>query len=303
MHTLDLHYLRRLALFGLVGMLVGGSTSFLVRRQYVVRTTFIADTRDPMQNLGALGGLAAQFGLGVPLANSRSPQFFADVIESREVLLRVLELDWKQLTGSSDKYSRVLDYFAEPQADSLRQISTGLRKMRARVATTVGGRTNIIQVDLTGPDPEVSVRLLEAMIASLDHFNRATRHTQARERREFAEVRLAEATDSLGSAESTLRVFLEKNRSYRESPGLNLEYETHQRRINAAQELVTSLRHEFEAARLAEVNDTPVLTVLDPPSLPAQKVAPSRVLWMLGGLALGLLAFAVLFARAQWRIA
>ncbi|MEJ2502445.1 MAG: hypothetical protein P8177_03875, partial [Gemmatimonadota bacterium] len=49
----------------------------------------------------------------------------------------------------------------------------------------------------------------------------------------------------------------------------------------------TALAQELEQARLAEVRNTPVITILDHPRLPAERTAPNYVLNIVLGLLLG----------------
>jgi len=51
-----------------------------------------------------------------------------------------------------------------------------------------------------------------------------------------------------------------------------------QRRLNTAQDLYLTLLREFETARIEEVNDTPVLTVIDSAIPPRRKSHPRRIL-------------------------
>ena len=75
-----------------------------------------------------------------------------------------------------------------------------------------------------------------------------------------------------------MRTFLERNRSYESSPQLVFAYQGLQRRLNTAQELYLTLLREFETARIEEVNDTPVLTVIDAAVPPRRKSHPRRLL-------------------------
>ena len=47
------------------------------------------------------------------------------------------------------------------------------------------------------------------------------------------------------------------------------------------QELYLTLRREYEAARIEEVNNTPVLTIIDHPSVPGRRIRPQRTITVL----------------------
>lgn len=70
-------------------------------------------------------------------------------------------------------------------------------------------------------------------------------------------------------------------------PELQLEYVRKEREVKYHEALFDMLSRQYEAARLDEARDAPVLQVLDPPSYPDTKSSPKRSLYMLGGLVVG----------------
>jgi uncharacterized protein involved in exopolysaccharide biosynthesis len=108
-------------------------------------------------------------------------------------------------------------------------------------------------------------------------------------------VRLTEAEAELRSAEAELQTFLEGNRLFRDSPHLNFEYERLERQVTIKQEVFIMLRRSYEDARIQEVNDTPVLTVIDRAVPPREKSWPRRrltvvVVFLFGGVIGGSIA-------------
>ena len=73
-------------------------------------------------------------------------------------------------------------------------------------------------------------------------------------------------------------------------PELELEYVRKDREVKYHEALFDMLSRQYEAARLDEARDAPVLQVLDPASYPDMKSAPKRLYYMLGGLFFGLMA-------------
>src|SRR5438132_8548828 len=51
--------------------------------------------------------------------------------------------------------------------------------------------------------------------------------------------------------------------------------------VDIRQEVSLTLRREYETARIEEVNDTPVITVIDPPVPPHERSSPKRLLLVL----------------------
>jgi uncharacterized protein involved in exopolysaccharide biosynthesis len=76
-------------------------------------------------------------------------------------------------------------------------------------------------------------------------------------------------------------------------PELQLEYVRKEREVKYHEALFDMLSRQYEAARLDESRDAPVLQLLDPPSYPDSKSSPKRALIMVGGLVLGILGGSV----------
>jgi len=72
-------------------------------------------------------------------------------------------------------------------------------------------------------------------------------------------------------------------------PELQLEYVRKEREVKYHEALFDMLSRQYEAARLDEARDAPVLQVLDPASYPDTKSSPVRSYYMLGGLIFGFL--------------
>jgi uncharacterized protein involved in exopolysaccharide biosynthesis len=113
------------------------------------------------------------------------------------------------------------------------------------------------------------------------------------------EARLAEARTELVDAENRLATFLERNRRYQDSPELTFEAARLQRQVDLQQQVYASLAQAYEKARIDEVRNTPVLSVVDSPDvLPGGRGLVRRAL--LGALLGAALAFLVVVVREYW---
>jgi len=158
----------------------------------------------------------------------------------------------------------------------------------------VDQRTNIVRVTVEAPSPVAARDVLQLLLDDLADFNVHTRQSTAGERRKFIEGRVATAEQQLRSAEEALRAFYERNRQWQSSPQLRFEEQRLNRQVAVQQELYLTLRREYEAARIEEVNNTPVLTLIDRPAIPGKRVRPQRTFTvMLVTLIVGILAAAV----------
>jgi uncharacterized protein involved in exopolysaccharide biosynthesis len=84
------------------------------------------------------------------------------------------------------------------------------------------------------------------------------------------------ARAELDSAETKVLEFLESNREFRDAPQLVARYDHLQRDVTIKQEVLLTLSRSFEEARIQEVNDAPVITVIDQAIRPVQPSRPLR---------------------------
>src|SRR5207302_10815015 len=95
------------------------------------------------------------------------------------------------------------------------------------------------------------------------------------------EGRVATAEQQLRGAEESSRAFYERNRQWQSSPQLRFEEQRLTRQVAVQQELYLNLRREYETARIEEVNNTPVLTIIDHPAVPGRRISPQRTITVL----------------------
>jgi uncharacterized protein involved in exopolysaccharide biosynthesis len=132
----------------------------------------------------------------------------------------------------------------------------------------------------------------------MQQFNLETRRSQAQAERVFLETRVGAARDELTQAEGKLQAFLQQNRQFENSPELQFEFDRLQRDVSMRQEVYTGLVQAFEEAKIREVRDTPVVTVIEHPVLPAQREPRGTFLKGLLGLILGgMLGLGIVFGR------
>jgi uncharacterized protein involved in exopolysaccharide biosynthesis len=151
------------------------------------------------------------------------------------------------------------------------------------------------------PDAVLAQQVTHRFLTLADDFNLARRQSQAGAERRFVERRLEEVRDSLRDAEMRLQSFLQLNRDFR-APALELAHGRILRDVAREQQLVATLESAYEQARIEEIRDTPVLTVVETPDLPPRPdprhLALKTVLGLLMGAGAGLLLGA---AHAIWR--
>lgn len=240
-----------------------------------------------------LMALASQFGVNVPGGGEEaSPAFYAELLASREILSRAATRPYDVEGVGAILLKDLLEI--ENETEALRDAATidWLREEALSVST--GRETGTVSVSVTTEWPDLSKDIAEALLAEVASFNLNTRQSQAAAERAFIEERVREAEAELEAAEEELRVFLEANRQWQDSPLLTFRQQALQREVTLRSSVLTTLIQSFEQARISEVRDTPVITVLQEPFMPPGPDDRRLVLSTLLGIVLGGMAGIVL---------
>jgi len=266
--------------------------SLLSQPTYTAVSEFFPRSR---RAAASVSGLAAQLGLSLPTNEvTEGPAFFEQLVRTREVMDSALVATYTFTVDSGLVRSTLLDLYPIG-GDSMQRLLRARKRLLKNVSTYTNPKSGIIELEVRANHPvlaaEVNARLLEL----LDRYNRVARQSQASAEREFTERRLAEVRSELRSAEDGLEEFLTRNREYRSSAQLTFEQERLAREVALRQQIATTLAQAYEQARIEEVRDTPVLTVVEAPRPPEQRDGRGTI-WksVLGAILGGLLAIAVI---------
>ncbi len=286
--------LRRWKLVAAVALFFGviaGAVSLLIPPRYTGVTTFSQETSSSLAlggltGLAGLAGLAGQMGLSTGAGGNQTPDFLASVLHSRELLQATLasEFEDPRRPGTRAPLLSLLQLKGNSTQDRLNE---GVRALGKLAQASVDRKTGIVTLRVTMRSPKLASDVANRMTQLLDQFNVHRRRTQSGEQRRFVGERLAEAERELRRAEQEHVQFLQRNRRYTQSPLLVYEESRLERNVRLKQEVFLSLTKSHEDARIAEVRDTPSLTIIDSAVPPTRKSSPHRKVITLLGLMFG----------------
>ena len=280
---------RLIALTALTFAVVTAVVVLLLRPKYTATTSFVPEAPKESSLSTSLGGLASQFGLGTQIATPYSADLMAAVLQSREIREAVLKAEFPDPAGTG-KSPRTLLAILEVEGDTPRErLDAGVEALKDATAIALDKRTGMVNLRVTIRDPELAAQVANRMVEELNTFNVDRRRSQSGEERLFTERRLAEARQELAGAEEELVSFLRRNRQFSEFSVVGVGARRLERNVQLKQEVLGTLSRSYEEARINEVRDTPVLTVIDRAEAPAWKSYPKRTLSVLIALALGTL--------------
>lgn len=279
---------RLLIAFPLLTGLAALGVSFLLPERHAIEARFIPETQG--SNASRLAGLASQFGVNVGgVESGESTDFYAELLRSRELLRAAVLTEYALLPeGATDSIRGTLVELLKVDGDSPdERIYGAVQELDDMVTTRTDPSTRIVRLTTSAPWPMLAVLTSQRLLELVNEFNLERRQSRAAMERAFLDARVQEVGGELRAAEAGLERFLSENRRYEESPQLRFEYGRLQRRVDLLQDTYTSLAQNHEQARLDEVRNTPVITVIDQPRLPAEQTAPNHTLNFVLGFLLG----------------
>ena len=269
--------------------------SLMAPRSYTVSASFVPQSRRAPSGVSSL---AAQLGISVPTDPGQSPSFYADLLKSRPILEAAAGSRYALVVDGDSVAGTLADVLKIDDETEVLKRDAAVEELGKAVTVGVTRPTGVVNVDVKTRYPDLSVQISRRLLDLLNSFNLETRQSQAGAERRFVEGRLEDAKQALRQAEDALQAFLLRNRDFRNAPELSFQQDRLAREVAVQQQVYATLAQGYEQARIEEVRDTPVITVLASPQLPVRP--DRRGLIKKGFLALfigGLLGFLV----AGWR--
>jgi uncharacterized protein involved in exopolysaccharide biosynthesis len=284
---------RRQSLLLLTVALLGGvATSLLLPAKYRATCTLspAPSATDRLRLGSALASLGGQFGLDVGGARTQL-RFYPRLVTSYWFLSNLARVP---LVGDTTLYW----LFESTTPDSLRpdyprRMDTVVDRLRKAVSVELDDRGNVFTISVVLPTRAMALAAAQKAVALITEFDTHILRLQASESRRFVEERSDSARNDLGRAEDSLTTFLAHNRLYEQSPALTLYYQRLQRLVALKQEVYLTLSRNLEEARIQEVKEAPLLTVVDPPHAAWRRAEPNRRtvvgVFLVGGIVLVLI--------------
>jgi hypothetical protein len=252
---------------------------------YKASASFVPQGQDAGRS--GLASLAGQLGVAIPTGNqSQSTDFYMQLMKSR-VVLRKIVLDTIVVAEIGGQRTTLLDVFKIDAPTRKAREERGVQALQQVVVPSVTRTTGVVEVSATTEWPSVSLQIVTALVNGVGEFNQRTRQGQATEERRFVEGRLAVASTDLRQAEDRLEQFMLTNRMAGASISLTLDQQRLQRDVDMKQQMFSALMQGYDDVRIREVRDTPVITIIDPPTVPSQPEPRGRVKSVIFGGVLG----------------
>ncbi len=242
-----------------------------------------------------LSGIASQLGLGQSSDPSQSPAFYVQLLQSRELLTRVTLSRFQnpRATNPADS-ANLVQIFRLTSYDSARAVEIAVKRLQRTMRIQADPKTNLVVLRVDARWGALAADIANRAMDLVSAFNKEQRISRSQARRAFLQDRVTAAQAELRAAEDSQRLFYERNRQWENSPALLVEERRQRRQVETVNTLYLSLRREYETARIDEINNTPVTTVVD------RAVAPQRREWPRRGLITATAALLGIMLGALW---
>jgi hypothetical protein len=284
----------------------------LIPRQFTTTFSFMPQSSQATSG-GSIAGLAAQFGVSIGNGTTQGPDFYADIMESNEILVPLALHQYTVVSGRDTITGDLIKIFdlwgsipnmlhirRDPNSARLQAVIDYLRANVVDITADQTSGTDLITV--TTKWPELSAQIGQQLLVLVNALNVRGRSESAAAERAFMENRATVTLSELRAAENDVQNFLQHNRTYATDPQLQFEYDRLERALTLRQTVYAGVVQQLEQARITEVRNTPTIVVVQRPT-PA--VAPDKkrvflktLLALIGGL---FLALGIAFVREYFK--
>jgi uncharacterized protein involved in exopolysaccharide biosynthesis len=150
-----------------------------------------------------------------------------------------------------------------------------MKKLKDRIGTGIDQRSGVISISAEFPDRMVAAQVAQFAVDYLTEYITEYRIQKAKIDFEFTQKRTAEKEREFRQAQEALAQFRDANRNI-----ISATVQTEEQRLedqyNLAFNVYNGLAQQLEQARIKVQEETPVIKILEPVSVPVERSKPKR---------------------------
>ena len=247
--------------------MIGAALALVFGRTYTSDFSF---TPQESTGGGGLSAIASDFGVNIGANASQSHDFYMNLIHTREILWRLLDENFTLETPKGRATFTLLDSIVPNGPSHAMRRDRATVELRKKITSRADLKTSVVTVSAKAPAAALALQLAERLITEINRFNAETRRSRAAAQRAFAELRVAEARVALRNAEDRSEAWLTRNKIFATSPELQYEKARLDRELGLRDQEYVAIMQQYQAARMEEVRNTPVITIIERPTLPVR---------------------------------
>ena len=250
---------------------------FIAHPVYVTTAKLLPTGED--NSLSNIQGLASQFGFTVPFQSGSNLSFsdiYPEIVKSRQLTGIVLEKKFNtKKFGQNQLLKNILSrQYRLDKYDVDERFKRASEILQDNIKVSKARLTSIVTLEVGGIEPEFAVDLSNTIISESDKLQREFKTHQVSDKRSFIEERIKDVKKDLEIAQEDLKEFREKNRQVQYSPALLLEEERLTTEMDVKKEIFSTLKQQYELAKIEEVEEGATVQILDKPVAPYEKSSP-----------------------------
>ncbi len=286
------------ALFTTVSVII----ALTAQEIFTTKTIFITKTGNSgnsnLSNLASLAGIS----LGGNSSTVDPSDYLDKVIQDKEFLSHILDKKWF-FKGDSVFLDTILKIkigksFAN-STNAVQMLKLDYVRNKKIISIAKDKRTSILTLTVNVIDPQLAFDLNIHTIQLLSNYIRNSIKSQAKEKRVFIEGRIKEVKADLERNENALIAFKERNKAS-VSPNIMVEEMRLTRQMTISQEVYIQYQKQYEMARIEELNDQPLIQIVQNPEIPIRRSKPERKKIVVVGFVLGIFASIVSAVFYNW---
>ena len=263
--------------------------SFIFADIIFTSTSKVMSSSSSASSMSQTAGLAAQFGISLPMTNAEPKWAYTEILKSRNLARLVLNKEFK-INNNSQKL-KLLEIMTMSIVDEKtpknEKMAIGIEQFLESLNINEDIKNGIITINFSSSDPVLSYEVNKLVIEELDNYQKDFSRAKAYKTKIFIESRIKSTEKELMELEENLKVFRDRNRRIENSPLLQLEQQRLAREVTVLTGVFTTLKQQLETTKIEEVRESDYVIILDPPEVPLFKSSPKRAKVLVGSLAFG----------------
>lgn len=298
-----------------ISVIVGLIVAFSLPKEYETKAKLAPESSDLSKGMGSLGGLAAIAGINLKQGagiDAISPDLYPDVVKSTPFLLELFPV---QVTTKDKKlmislYDYILEHqckawwgyvfeapfkaigwfiglFSENSGKMKNEIVNAylltpeqagvIGKLQRLITVKIDKKTSTLEVAVRMQDPLISADMACVVMEKLQQYMTDYRIHKVKQDMEYTKKVYGEAQEAYYKAQKAYAAFEDANKNI-----ISASYRTEQERLKNEMTLTfnvyNSLAQKLEQDKLRVQEETPVYTIIEPPTVPLRAASPNKPL-------------------------
>jgi hypothetical protein len=299
---------------GGIAAIIGFIIAFSIPKEYETKAKLAPESSDLSKGMGSLGGLAAIAGINLKQGTGTdaiSPDLYPDVVKSTPFLLELFPIQvttkdkkltiplydyisfhqrqawWRHIIGAPLKMTEwVMGLFSEKSENRSNVIdayhltpeqSGVIAKLQRLLIVKIDKKTSTLEVSVRMQDPLISADIACIVVEKLQQYMTDYRIHKVKQDMEYTRKVYGEAQEAYYKAQKAYAAFEDANKNI-----ISASYRTEQERLKNEMTLTfnvyNSLAQKLEQDKLRVQEETPVYTIIEPPTVPLRAASPNKPL-------------------------